>query len=451
MRNVVVLLLFSRALLGCSCRPSGPICARIDQIPITFVGVPVETNAGDPLRKDPSNPIWYRFAVEEPFRGVPDGTKEVIVDPASGSSCQMGFELGEKYLIVANRRPKTAETVDLLPEGMQLITGGCRGNRRVAYAVDDIEYLRQLAKAPQPASIFGLVQLHGDEQFRHSSYPPVPAARVRIVGVGIDRSVQTDSNGAYSFRDVLPGEYTLTARAPDLRSHLESYSLRVPPHGCGSANIALFASGVLAGRVIDEAGKPVTGVKVLYLAADDLTPQPDYFRSRTTTDGNGQFSFDQVAPGTYQIGVQIDGPPLPNKSVSATYWPGVTTHAEAGTVHLALNEARSNLTIPIRHVLTRRLQVRVIWPDGHAAEGVAVNATAEDKDYAYQTTGDDGVAELELLSDRGYMIEAHIVPKAENEGTSAEFSSKPIPVPKGDNRIEVNLVLSEQHVLATTY
>src|ERR1700682_3225557 len=99
MLALLVILAVTRLGSACTCAPfaSMPLCQRIDQVKVLFIGTATETNDDhDGFLK---GGLWYRFSVEESFKGLDSTIREVIVDPASGSSCQEQFTLGKRYLI----------------------------------------------------------------------------------------------------------------------------------------------------------------------------------------------------------------------------------------------------------------------------------------------------------------------------------------------------------------
>lgn len=443
-RALLAAVLSSPVLSGCSCRPLEPICTQVDQVSVAFVGVPVETN-DNPRAPDVDQKIWYRFVVEEPLRGLPDTAREIMVDPNSGSSCQMSFDLGEKYLVLAygQRLPRSPASV----RDLRLITGTCTGTRLARYATDDIAYLRRLANDPPPASVFGLVTLHGNERFSREPNPPILSAEVWIDGAGIQRSTNTDDSGRYEFTDVPAGDYALSVKAVGLQSFHQTYALQVKPHGCGLAYVGMYANGALSGQVVDGAGNPVAGTKVVYLPANEQTPAVDLQASQTITDEQGRYLFAEVAPGDYSIGVETDRPPVLRRDVIPTFWPGGERTSRSPAIHLALNETKADLTIPVRLTTTRNIQVRVVFPDGHPASKAGVYASAGKEDLDVAKTGSNGIAKIQVLSGISYIFRAVYAPEDDDLDTTApprdRSESEPVAAPRGDDWTGVTLVLRE--------
>ena len=99
MRALFAILITARIAAACSCSAFAhtPLCQRIDQVKVLFIGTAVETN--DDHDGFIKGGLWYRFSVEETFKGLDANVREVIVDPASGTSCQEEFAIGQRYLI----------------------------------------------------------------------------------------------------------------------------------------------------------------------------------------------------------------------------------------------------------------------------------------------------------------------------------------------------------------
>src|SRR5574338_142093 len=78
MRILLPFLAVARIAAGCTCSPAAcaPLCQRIDAVKVLFVGTAAETNDNhDGFIK---GGLWYRFSVEEPFKGIDSGVNEVI-------------------------------------------------------------------------------------------------------------------------------------------------------------------------------------------------------------------------------------------------------------------------------------------------------------------------------------------------------------------------------------
>jgi protocatechuate 3,4-dioxygenase beta subunit len=72
---------------------------------------------------------------------------------------------------------------------------------------------------------------------------------------------------------------------------------------CALCSAAQEKTGSISGSVTDQDGKPIAGL-VLKLEQDvkDARPPKTRIVARVTTDSQGKFIFDNLAPGNYRIG-----------------------------------------------------------------------------------------------------------------------------------------------------
>jgi len=398
--------------MACSCAPEAyaPLCQRIDAVKVLFIGTAVETN--DDHDGFIKGGLWYRFRVEEPFKGIDSSTKEVIVDPASGTSCQEEFAVGKRYLISGYGNTLVSQLAAAVtfggvpqsegphrPLGRLVVTGACSGSRLAEFASEDINFMRQYRAAPTPSSIFGYVRMHADESLWNDRYPPLPNAVIRLSGPGGNHTATTDKNGRYEISGVAPGKWSLTAYSSGFSSVHPSYSLDVPSHGCGVANVGMFSDGSIGGTVVEQDGTPAKGVAVDYLYADKKLSNP-WFRDRSTTsDTEGRFHFIKVPPGDFFVGVHIDTPPEAAERIPPTYWPGVTDIGKAQLVHTAVNEKKEDIVIKLGpRVGVRKVTVSVQWPDGRPSASTSVSADVNGRIAELGKTGARGSLEMLLLN-----------------------------------------------------
>ncbi|MDP2998115.1 MAG: carboxypeptidase-like regulatory domain-containing protein [Bryobacterales bacterium] len=377
---------------------------------VLFIGTAVETNDNhDGFIK---SGIWYRFTVQEPFKGIETGVKEVIVDPASGTSCQERFTTGRRYLISSYGDTLAAQNAAAVtvggfpavrgaarPIGPVVVTGGCSGSRPVEQVAEDISFVRQYRTGSQPSRVFGFIRIHAYEWLWDDRYPPLSSAVIRITGPGGVRTTAADLNGRYEIPNVAPGTYVLTAQSAGFTSARPSYTIDVPAHGCGVANIGMFSDGSITGTVVEQDGSPARNLAVEYFHADGKIADPRFRERSMKTNEEGQFHFSKVPPGEFLVGVHIDTPPQADEGIPPTYWPGVTDVAKAQVVRLAANEKRKDLVIKLGpRVGVRTVRVRVQWPDGRPAASTDVSARVGGAIAELAKTDATGAVEFPLLN-----------------------------------------------------
>ncbi len=403
MRTLLWLILATRFASGCSCGASAslPVCHRLGDTPVLFLGKPVEiVDHQYNSRRGP----WYRFTVEEVFKGFPSDIKEVMVDPDNFTTCTTNFSIGKRYLIAGFRGSRPVPAKETESETI-IYTGQCLGSREAEHAADDIAFLRQFVRSPQPARIFGSVRIHASERYWYGDHPPLSGVRIQIAGPSGVANVTTGTNGDYVLPDVNPGKHIITASAKEFTSARQRYEVEVPAHGCGVVNIGMFSEGVLGGRVVNQDGTPAVGVSVEYARDNRNTGKPASYEGSTKTDRNGRFSFARVPPGRFVLGVNARRAPTTKERILPTYWPGALSESQAQPVQLAVNQKIENLSITLGpRAAVRKVSVRVEWPDGRPAPGVRLSANFRGSIAESATTGADGSATMTVLAGLEYTL-----------------------------------------------
>ena len=80
------------------------------------------------------------------------------------------------------------------------------------------------------------------------------------------RGAVTDRDGRYTFEDVEPGQYRISAQKPGFARPSDADIPQVTlagGEGLQDVNVLLQRGGVIAGRVLDETGEPAVEVRVV--------------------------------------------------------------------------------------------------------------------------------------------------------------------------------------------
>jgi hypothetical protein len=438
---------------ACDCGAPAPACAYISAAPVVFVGTPVYSNddgSGTFLQQ-----TLYKFTIDEIFKGLPEGTKEVWVDPGSFTSCYAEYEIGTKLLVFASEGKlipvDTAAMTVAKPAGKQkplppgfdpkkrvYYAPECTGTRDAATAADDIAWLRSWKKGYTQTRIQGLV-------FDALDWP---LSGVKVTATGHTGNVEatTDATGAFSIEPVEPGEY-------DLKATLASYDLPWKPkvavleHSCGYAKLSMGSTGALSGAVKDESGRPLAGVE-LDLARMRGSEETFPSMPHVTSKAGGSFRYEDLPGGDYLIGVNLDSQPNVDTPYARTYAPGVSDRGQAQVFHLVPGQKLSNIRIQLAPRLRlRTIHVQVRWPDGSSVgEGVSVTADdTKDSITDIEETKKDGSASVQCFAAKGCMIEAKNWITTPGQGAIPQLAaSLPSRVEAGNASLTIKLILSEK-------
>ncbi|HTU99151.1 MAG TPA: carboxypeptidase-like regulatory domain-containing protein [Luteitalea sp.] len=162
-------------------------------------------------------------------------------------------------------------------------------------------------------------------------------------------SARVDAEGQFTFRDVLPGEYTLRAQKPGyVPQSLGQASTLTPGRElllgpgdvAGPLAIALMPGGVITGRVTDEHGDPVERAQVraakLRRFANEWRLLP--IGDTVFTDDRGAYRVHSLPPGRYVVSARplkrpsLTHPQVPieeSPELLPTYAPNVASPAAA--------------------------------------------------------------------------------------------------------------------------
>ena len=251
----------------------------------------------------------------------------------------------------------------------------------------------------------------------------VKRARVNLSAAELPdgRAVMTDPDGRFTVPNLPAGRYRITVSKPGFITM--SYGARRPgragrPYQLADGERArgvdfqLPRGSVVTGHVFDEDGEPMVGAQVramrfAYVQGDRrLTPA-----GSGMTDDRGEFRIYGLQPGTYYVAgattqastvtvmgrdgsVMVEGvnvtlenvtvvggdagaPPTPS-GFAPTYYPGVTSVADALPVTVGLQAEAGNVDFVLQLVPTARVSGMVTGPDGAPVAGGNVTLSPED-------------------------------------------------------------------------
>jgi hypothetical protein len=203
-----------------------------------------------------------------------------VITARSGASCGYEFRAGTRYLIVADR----------LPDG-RLSVNSCGLTRPLSDADGLLEYIQTLKGPATQTRVWGQVEMPVRWVDFNRDVDPIPAARVTVNGPE-PRSVMTGADGRYTLSGLPHGLYTVNVALPGTLPQLgevESKSLvldKATAYACAEVDFVAPIKSSISGVIVDDAGRPLSGVFVRLSLADQLDrsgDQPETGQIRTRT------------------------------------------------------------------------------------------------------------------------------------------------------------------------
>jgi hypothetical protein len=223
--------------------------------------------------------------------------------------------------------------------------------------------------SPQTGDLSGLVA---------SGNSPFSGATVALSGTPA-HTTTTGTNGMYNFLDLDLGQYTITTTAPGFVCPSAIVDIQLDLMTI--ANIACTpAPGTVTGTVRLNSG-PFAGQVVTLSGMSNNTVRT------VTTDANGNFTFADVPPGTYNV--EIKTPPQNVLCEGSTF---TVTSGQVSTVNLDCGVLTPSGTLS---VVTRL--------DGSPSGGMGFTVTRNGTVVYTSTTGTAGTAEV-LLEEGTYSV-----------------------------------------------
>jgi protocatechuate 3,4-dioxygenase beta subunit len=218
---------------------------------------------------------------------------------------------------------------------------------------------------------------------------PLRRAQVRVGApdAGQNRLTMTDDQGRFEIRDLPAARYSLSVTRGGYVTL--NYGQRRPFEPGRPIELAdgevfdditmhLPPGGVIAGRVVDEIGEPITGAQVQasryryvngqrVLASVNTGVSPLGFG----TDDRGEFRLFGLPPGDYIVNASMNMPLAPGGatdtsviSYAPTYYPGSVSAAGAQMVTVGMGEEVLHLTLQMVPSRTATITGRVIDENG---------------------------------------------------------------------------------------
>ena len=208
---------------------------------------------------------------------------------------------------------------------------------------------------------------------------------------------QTDENGRFVIDKVEPGTYRLevqkTGFAP---TGVEGRGTTAEVAAGKTTEVALVLQkgGVIAGKVLDAQGEPVTDVRLIAMRRTDrpaglpgppgsavfLVPAP--FSGQQQTNDLGEYRIAGLAPGEYYVAAMPNGgmslggpgtvPASTGKANVTTYYPGTIDQTAATPIRVAAGDTVYNIVFALQSTPGFRVSGRVVDESGAAVSGAMV-------------------------------------------------------------------------------
>jgi hypothetical protein len=290
----------------------------------TFIGTAVSEERVPDVLELPGNDIdvtvqKVTFNVEEPFDGAPKKTEIVY---GVGTTNDFDFKVGERYLVYGWRQ-----------KDGRIRTAKCTRTAPVSEAAEDIRFLRSLP-TQRGGEVLGQVRFV-------SPGVPIGTAAGTIAESGSDgeHKSRVSSSGSYELSGLAPGDYRETFIPDDEGTEYVTLKVSIRVTGsCVDSGVRL-GNVPVSGRVIDDAGKPVSWTDVFLFYAFDGHYHPDVFL-KTRTDASGKFSFPRVEAAKFILAAQ------PANS-AMTFFPGTRESSETDVIEIRDGAPLSGLIVRI--------------------------------------------------------------------------------------------------------
>jgi len=256
---------------------------------------------------------------------------------------------------------------------------------------------------------------------------PVRRAQVRLSGADVlPKSVATDNEGRFEFKDLPAGAFTINASKSGYVA--VNYGQKRPfepgrpielveGQSVENADITLPKGSVISGRIMDEFGDPVADTQVSAMRStwsNGKRRLQSTGRTATTND-LGQYRIYGLPPGDYYVSATMRGTqemvvtemaamatvrtmsPVtaaegPTSGYAPTYFPGTPSGNEAQKLTLAIGQEAQNTDFGLVPVRLVKIRGSVISSEGRPAEGVMVTAAPRNANEGGMFFGASGTA-----------------------------------------------------------
>ena len=383
---LVTVLGSARAAVACSCSASGPACQAFWETPLVFDAVVASVDED-------------AFSATLDVRHVWKGKVPARVKVPSGDSpaCIYNFIAGKRYLVFGDRDPRDGRFRVSLCSATTEWDGTGR----------DADFLASLSRPATGGRIFGTVMHFTRWGGGVPDRDDVPIVTTVLLRTPDGVRSTTSTGGAYSFDDLAPGTYGLSVDTPaGDRSYVTSKVTIPNRRACSSEGIVFVDDGRIAGRLVNDKGRPPSGMSVEVVTAGNIPVPRDIHPRTAMVAADGSFEAGELPPGDYVVGVNLRGLPSAGTPYARVLHPGGTT---PGTVTVKPGERVDLGTWQLPSPAPAWVVSGIVaWEDGRPAAGIEIRAfdVAGDSEFSVVAgralSGADGRFEIQLWRGHRY-------------------------------------------------
>jgi Carboxypeptidase regulatory-like domain len=205
-------------------------------------------------------------------------------------------------------------------------------------AGEDIKYLSSIPAKGSGARVYGRVNewRRDPAEERGVDYGPIEGIKVSVQGPTMQKDAITDADGRFEVTNLPAGKATITVLAPfgfDARYLMHEIDI-ADLRACSVHDFTLVPRATASGTVVDESGRPRSGVQVEAVAAELAGFDPPAYQDPVRTNERGIFEFDNLPPGTYVFGVNLTKRAGAQRSGPSVFLPGVAAALDAAVIEL---------------------------------------------------------------------------------------------------------------------
>jgi len=257
-----------------------------------------------------------------------------------------------------------------------------------------------------------------------------------------NRMATTDAQGAYEFKDVRAGRYTIMATKGSFVSMQYGQTRPTEPgkpiqisdnQTVERVDFSLPHGGIITGRILDEYGEPLSDVTVAPQRFQYVQGQRRLVAAGRTvnTDDLGEFRIFGVPPGQYYLQAtwrseNFMGPPSANEqrtSYAPLFFPGTLEVSQAQRLTVGVGSEISDVVMTMKPVKAVRVSGTVVDSMGRPMNGMLM--ISQSSGFGFMTGAPvrpDGTFTLTSLSPGEYTITAQQMGNPDSEAATAKVT-----------------------------